>query len=245
MTLECTLNSLPKAPAGVDQTRLVAYLRLSRESRSGGLGLDAQRQSIAAYVASSRGVQLAEFVEIESGTRTDREELEAAIQLCRKTKARLCIAKLDRLARNALFLLALRDSGVDFVACDMPHADRLTIGIMAVVAEHERDMISRRTSDALQEAKRRGIRLGCPNPRKGAMAAAIVNTARAARFAENLLPIIHDIQSSGISTLTGIAHALNSRGFRSARNKAFSHQAVGDLLARGRNRKTTALIGLE
>src|SRR5688572_5329164 len=104
----------------------VAYYRLSKESRSGGLGLDAQRQAVAAYLTSINGNLIAEFTEIESGKKTDRAELLAAIALCRKERARLCIAKLDRLARNAAFLLALRDSGVDFVAADMPNADRLT-----------------------------------------------------------------------------------------------------------------------
>ena len=107
---------------------------------------------------------LAEFAEVESGKRANREELMKAIALCRKQKATLVIAKLDRLARNAAFLLNLRDSGVDFVAVDMPHADKFTVGIMALVAEKERDLISQRTKDGLAAAKRRGIRLGNPNP---------------------------------------------------------------------------------
>jgi DNA invertase Pin-like site-specific DNA recombinase len=210
----------------------VAYFRLSKESRSGGLGLDAQRQSITAYLSAIGGTVIGEFTEIESGKRTDRAELAAAIALCRKTKARLCIAKLDRLARNAAFLLTLRDSGVDFVATDMPHADRLTIGIMAVFAEHEREMIGRRTKDALRAAKRRGIRLGSPDPGKGAKIAAAANRARADQFARNILPIVRDIQSAGVTSLRTIAAALNSRGLRSATNKHFSPQAVANLLAR-------------
>jgi len=152
--------------------------------------------------------------------------------LCRKTKARLVIAKLDRLARNAAFLLTLRDSGVDFVAADNPTADRLTVGILAIFAEHEREKISQRTKEALAEAKRRGIKLGCPEAKRASVLGTKANCERAARYAQNVLPIIRDIQASGISSLRGIAAALNARGVSSPLNRDFSRQTVANLLAR-------------
>ncbi len=138
----------------------VAYYRVStdRQGKS-GLGLDAQRAAVAAYLAG-RGEKIAEFTEIESGKRNDRPQLAAALMLCRQQKARLIIAKLDRLARNVHFISGLMESGVDFVAVDMPEANRLTLHILAAVAEHEREMISQRTKAAREQAKARGTRLG-------------------------------------------------------------------------------------
>jgi DNA invertase Pin-like site-specific DNA recombinase len=106
-----------------------------------------------------------EFVEVESGKKSDRPELARAIEACRKHKARLVIAKLDRLSRNLAFVATLMDSGVEFVAVDNPHANKLTIHILAAVAEHEREAISERTKAALAAAKARGKRLGTPAPR--------------------------------------------------------------------------------
>jgi DNA invertase Pin-like site-specific DNA recombinase len=144
----------------------IAYYRVStdRQGRS-GLGLDAQRSAVASYIDGVPEAQLlAEFTEIESGKKSDRPELAAALALCKKHKAKLVIAKLDRLARNVYFVAGLMESGVDFVACDMPYANRFTVHIMAAVAEHEREMIAKRTKDALAEKKKQGIRLGNPRP---------------------------------------------------------------------------------
>ncbi len=141
--------------------RLIAYERVStaRQGQS-GLGLEAQRKTIDAFAASRGAAVLARFTEVESGRNPDRPELGKAIQLARLTGATLVIAKLDRLSRNAAFLLTLRDSGVRFLACDMPEANDLTAGIMALVAQQEREAISRRTKEALAVAKARGVRLG-------------------------------------------------------------------------------------
>ena len=109
---------------------------------------------------------VAEFTETESGKRNDRTQLAEALAVCKKQKAKLVIAKLDRLARNVAFISNMMRSGVDFVAVDMPDANRLTVHILAAVAEHEREMISQRTKAALQAAKKRGVKLGSPNPRK-------------------------------------------------------------------------------
>ena len=142
----------------------IAYIRVSTDKQGkSGLGLEAQQEAIASY-AASQGVTVSEtFIEVESGKNNHRPELEKALKLAKRTKSTLVIAKLDRLSRNAAFLLTLRDSGVDFVAADNPEANRLTIGLLAVIAEHEREMISERTKAALAAAKARGTKLGNPN----------------------------------------------------------------------------------
>jgi DNA invertase Pin-like site-specific DNA recombinase len=120
------------------------------------LGLEAQRAAVNVYITSQRGTLLEEYREIESGKKDDRPQLAAALAACRKHKAVLVIAKLDRLARRVSFISALMDGDVDFVACDFPQANRLTLHILAAVAEHERAMISDRTKAALKAAKARG-----------------------------------------------------------------------------------------
>ena len=140
--------------------KFVSYYRVSTNKQGiNGLGMDAQRDAVARYLSGVNGCLIAEFAEVETGKRSKREEMDKAIALCRKEGATLLIAKLDRLARNAAFLLSLRDSGVDFIATDMPHADRFTVGIMALLAEKEAEMISQRTKDGLAAAKRRGTKL--------------------------------------------------------------------------------------
>jgi DNA invertase Pin-like site-specific DNA recombinase len=141
--------------------RFVSYLRVSTERQGkSGLGIDAQRQAIADYLNGSHWTLAAEFVETESGKHADRPQLQAALAACRKHKARLIIAKLDRLSRNVAFVATMMDSTVEFLACDFPQANRLTLHILAAVAEHERRMISERTKAALAAAKRRGVKLG-------------------------------------------------------------------------------------
>jgi DNA invertase Pin-like site-specific DNA recombinase len=142
-------------------SQFVTYYRVStdRQGRS-GLGLEAQREAVARYLASVGGNLVAEHTEIETGKRNDRPELAKALAVCRKRRTKLVIAKLDRLSRNVAFIAALMDSNVEFVACDNPHAARLTLHILAAVAEHEREMISIRTKAALAAAKARGKALG-------------------------------------------------------------------------------------
>ncbi len=213
--------------------KFVAYYRVSTTKQGmNGLGMDSQKELIKNYLNGGNWELIGEFAEVESGKNNDREELSKAVTLCRKRKATLVIAKLDRLARNAAFLLNLRDSGVDFVAVDMPHADKFTVGIMALVAEKERDLISQRTKDGLAAAKRRGIKLGNPNPAKAIRCALEANVRRAERFAENLLPVVREIQQAGVSTLRGIAQCLNARGFKTPRGSSFEAQSVKNLLAR-------------
>jgi DNA invertase Pin-like site-specific DNA recombinase len=142
----------------VPSLKLVAYEQVStaRQGRS-GLGLEAQRKAIDDFAAGRGAEVLARFTEVESGGKDDRPELDKALQLARLRGATLVIAKLDRLSRNAAFLLTLQASSVRFVACDMPEANNLTVGIMALVAQQEREAISRRTKEALAAAKARGV----------------------------------------------------------------------------------------
>jgi DNA invertase Pin-like site-specific DNA recombinase len=216
----------------------VAYYRVSTKKQGkSGLGLDAQHEAVSAYLNGGRWTLAAEFTEVESGKRTDnRPQLAAALAACKKLKAKLIVAKLDRLSRNLAFIAALMESGVEFVACDMPVANKLTIHILAAVAEHERELISQRTKDALAEAKKRlakeGRKLGNPSIAKAAKAGAATNRENADRFTANTLPIIREIQASGITTLRGVAHALTARGVPSARGTPWSPVAVANIIRR-------------
>jgi DNA invertase Pin-like site-specific DNA recombinase len=220
--------------------KFIAYYRVStaRQGRS-GLGLEAQRKAVADHLNGGAWELVAEFTEVESGKRNDRPALAQALELCRKQKATLLIAKLDRLARNVHFISGLMQSGVDFVAVDMPQANRLTVHILAAVAEHERDMIAARTKAALAAAKARGKLLGWANPARSweervaaAVKGAAVNRTKADRFAANVLPIVRQIKDAGIGTLDGIASALNARGVATARGGAWYPATVRNLLAR-------------
>ncbi|WP_238928946.1 recombinase family protein [Alexandriicola marinus] len=212
---------------------------MTSRSRSSGLGLEAQRKAIEDYVTGQQADLFARFTEVESGRRADRPELAMAIDLARLTGATLVIAKLDRLSRNAAFLLTLRDSGVRFLACDMPEANSLTVGIMALVAEQEREAISRRTKEALAAAKARGVTLGNPNGAaalrrsgKGGAALRRTVTENADTFARSLAPVLADIRAHGHTTLRAIAAELNSRGIRTRRGGQWHVSNVRNLLAR-------------
>ena len=213
--------------------KFVAYYRVSTTKQGiNGLGMDAQRNIVTNYLSGDNRTLIAEFAEVESGKKNNRQELAKAIALCRKERATLVIAKLDRLARNAAFLLNLRDSGVDFIAVDMPHADKFTVGIMALVAEKERDMISQRTKDGLAAARRRGIKLGNPRPSEAVKRAVTVNIERAGTYADTLAPVIQEIQKAHVASLRGIAQCLNARGFKTPNGKTFAAQSVKNVLVR-------------
>ena len=130
--------------------KFVAYFRVStdRQGKS-GLGLEAQRKSVLDFLDGGRWSLVAEFTEVESGKRSNRPQLAKALDACRRQKAKLVIAKLDRLSRNLAFIATLMESGVEFVAVDNPHANKLTVHILAAVAQHEREMISERTKAPL------------------------------------------------------------------------------------------------
>jgi len=209
----------------------IAYYRVStdRQGRS-GLGLDAQRAAVAAY-AAGRGEIAAEFTEIESGRKIDRPQLAAALDLAARRRAVLVIARLDRLARNVAFIAGLMDSRVEFVACDMPQASRLTLHILAAVAEHEREMISGRTKAALAAAKARGIKLGSPDASAARVLAAQANRTAADRFAGTVRPLIESLQAQGLG-LRAIARELDRRGIATARAGGWHAGTVKAVLAR-------------
>jgi DNA invertase Pin-like site-specific DNA recombinase len=145
----------------MNQHKFVSYVRVSTaEQGQSGLGLEAQSQAVNDYVSHVSCDLIAQFVEVESGSRNDRPQLKAAIDLCKKQKATLIIAKLDRLARNVAFISTLMESGISFLAADNPHANKLMIHMLAAFAEHERDQIRARTKAALAAAKARGVVLG-------------------------------------------------------------------------------------
>jgi DNA invertase Pin-like site-specific DNA recombinase len=213
--------------------RFVAYYRVStdRQGRS-GLGLEAQQKAVRDYLDGGAWEIVAEFVEIESGKRADRPELARALDACRKHKARLVIAKLDRLSRNLAFIATLMDSGVEFVAVDNPHANKLTIHILAAVAEHEREMISERTKAALAAAKARGKKLGTPDPAGAVARMSVALRAQTARFAANVLPIIREVQAAGHTSANAIAGQLNARKVATARGGRWTHVQVRQIINR-------------
>ena len=206
----------------------VAYYRVSTErQRISGLGLEAQREAVGRHVGT--GQLVAEFTETESGKRhTNRPQLLAALAECRKRRAVLLIARLDRLARNVAFIANLMESGVDFIACDMPQANRLTIHILAAVAEHEREMISQRTKAALAAAKVHGVQLGNPRLAEARERARAAHHAR--RPAPEVLAIMQDLRSQGVS-FREIARRLNRLNIRPGRGRAWHGTSVKGLLA--------------
>jgi DNA invertase Pin-like site-specific DNA recombinase len=211
-------------------SRYTPYYRVSTQKQgASGLGLEAQRAAVVAFVTDTTQL-LPEFVEVESGKRNHRPQLLAAIAEARRTSSTLLIAKLDRLSRNASFIMALRDSGVSFVCCDMPDANTLTVGLFAVIAQHERETISKRTTEALAAKKARGATLGTPN-NLTSTARAKVQQANAKSSQQNqqarrLAGLLH---AQGHS-LPQIAQELNEGGYRTRRGNLFFPMSVQRLL---------------
>lgn len=211
--------------------KFVSYYRVSTE-RQGiqGHGIEAQRQAVKRYLGSLECELLGTFEEVESGANNQRPQLAAAIKLAKSRKAVLIIAKLDRLSRNAAFLLQLQDSGVDFIACDMPNADRLSIGIIALLAQRERELISERTKAGLAVAKSRGARLGNPKPAASLLKASQAIQEKKGLFVIQIRKIIEEIQSAGVSGLSKIADCLNKRGEKTRRGGLWTATAVKRVL---------------
>jgi DNA invertase Pin-like site-specific DNA recombinase len=207
----------------------IAYYRVSTDRQgANGLGLAAQRAAVVRFIGADQLV--AEYTEVESGKRhANRPQLLAALADCRTRRAVLLIARLDRLARNVAFIANLMESGVDFVAVDMPQATRLTIHILAAVAEHEREMISTRTKAALAEAKRRGITLG--NPRLEDARALALAVHRTHRPAPEVLTLITEWKAQG-KGLRQIARDLNRLQIRPPRGRAWYATSVKNQLRR-------------
>lgn len=203
-------------------TSFVSYLRVSTNRQEiSGLGIEAQRASVLQY-CESRGDIIAEYVETESGKVNDRIELRKAFSRCKQTNSILIIAKIDRLSRNAHFLLGLQESNINFVCVDMPDATPMLIGLMAVIAQHEREQISKRTIAALAALKARGVVLG----RRKGLPSLLTDQTRALGRAKNkqnsidhaneLYPIIQTMVNGGLS-FTLICRELNRGNYTTSR----------------------------
>jgi hypothetical protein len=219
---------------------LVSYLRVSTKKQGqSGLGLEAQRAAVAEYAAREGKKVVAEYVEVESGKKAARPELAKALNHCRAAKACLVVAKLDRLARNVAFLSGLMEAGVDFVACDNPTANRLTVHILAAVAEQEAKAISERTRVALAAAKERGVKLGSARPghwdgreskrqagsKRGVRRAAELRTQAAKLHNSMATTVALTLRQAGMSWLE-IAAELNRRGLVTRRGNNWSKSSV-------------------
>jgi len=220
--------------------KFIAYLRVSTQKQGrSGLGLEAQRSAIRDFLNGGSWELLAEYTEIESGKDDDRPELKKVLEDCRRRGATLLIAKLDRLSRDAHFLLGLQKASVPFLACDMPSATPFTVGIMAVVAEDERRRISDRTKAALAAATARGQKLGNPQnltkpaAAKGRKMGCKARQDKADKFAQRVYPLISELQEQGM-TLRAIARQLNDDRILTARGRecGWTHQSIQSVINR-------------
>lgn len=235
------------APTGIETAvPYVGYLRVStRKQETSGLGLEAQRKAVEDLVRARGGNLIAEFVEVESGKIADRPQLQAAVATARRQRAVLVVARLDRLARSVAFTATLMESSVDFVCCDQPVANKLTLHILAAIAEHERAMISARTKDALKAAKARGVKLG--SHRDGhwdgredlrlhglekARLKAITSVKKAGvEHYQDLIPILQELRDKGLGG-ERIARELDRRCIPPRRGSTWSGTMVRRLLLR-------------
>ncbi len=206
----------------------VAYYRVSTQKQGiSGLGLESQKDTVRRFIGDN--TLFKEYTEIESGKKNNRLELINALQYAKDNKATLVIAKLDRLSRNTAFILTLRDSKVDFVCCDMPDANTLTIGIIAIIAQNERETISQRTKDALKQKKQQGFVLGTPaNLTKDAIFKSVLVRKELAANNDNNKKATAFILSlkTQKKSLSEIATILNCNGFRTSKNKEFQKTTV-------------------
>mgnify|MGYP000900412493 FL=1 len=216
--------------------KYIAYYRVSTAKQGkSGLGLEAQKKMVADFVAVNGGELVKEHVEIESGAKSERPELLAAIRHADLVGGKLLVGKLDRLSRDLHFILSLQKSKVDFVVCDLPGCDNFTINIYGALAQREREMIAVRTKAGLQARKARGEKMGTNNlkPEMVAEASAkgvAVLKKTADDFAGRVRPVIEGLQARGMS-LRGIAAELEKLGVKSARGGAWTPTAVKNILA--------------
>lgn len=218
--------------------RFISYIRVStlKQGRS-GLGEEAQRATIQETATRNGWTVLQEFKEIESGKIDDRPQLRKALEACKRTGARLLVAKLDRLSRDVAFVAGLMKTKAEFVACDMPEANTFSIHIMSAMAQYERELISKRTKDALQAAKARGKKLGKNNltqegASKGAAESRKIRQAKADEYAARMKPIIEELQNQGLN-LNQIARRMMENGELTPRGGAiWTPTTVKNVLAR-------------
>jgi len=216
--------------------KIVSYIRVSTNKQ--GLGLEAQRDAVAAFAAANSLEVADTFVEYETGKGHDalarRPQLRAALAAAKKLKCSIVVAKLDRLARNVNFISGLMETKVPFIVAAMGMtADPFMLHIYAALAEQERTMIAQRTSAALQKLKRDGVQLGSPKLAEARAVAAQVVSAEADRFAVGVMPYIKQAQKAGATTQQAIVDALNARGIATARGGAWTRAAVVNVMARG------------
>jgi len=192
--------------------------------------LEAQAEAVSRFASQEDYQVTAEFIEVESGKKNKRPQLLEALAQCKRQRATLIIAKLDRLGRNVAFISNLMESRVDFKAVDNPHANKLMVHMLAAFAEHEREQISTRTKEALRAAKRRGVQLG----KNGTETLSKNNAATAADFATTMRPIIEELKAQGFTTIRAICAELNRRQISTPRNNGHQWhiQTVYTLLKR-------------
>lgn len=217
-------------------TAFIAYLRVSTQKQGEtGLGMAAQQAAVDAYLRGA-GTLVSTFVEVESGKRCDRPQLALALAACKATGATLLVAKLDRLSRDLVFIATLMRDGVDFIAADMPSANRLTLHILAAVAEDEARRISERTKAALAAAKARGVKLGGYRgyvPPAGHLALGTpARQSRAKARAAELMPVIEELRGLGVVSVSGLAAALNARGMTAPRGGSWQAVQVARVIER-------------
>lgn len=213
-------------------TNYIAYYRVSTNKQN--LGIDAQRAAVKSYLKDKDACLLAEYSEKESGKCDSRMALQTAIEQCKQTGATLIIAKLDRLSRNVSFVFALKDSGVNFIACDLPIFSTLTLAVFVGLAENERELISTRTKAALAVLKRRGVRLGRPNAsfsNEDRVKASESNKNKALNNANNIKAVaMVKLLYKQTGNMSEIARSLNANGFKTAKNKSWTPCGISRLV---------------
>lgn len=220
----------------------IPYYRVSTKKQGdSGLGLESQQATVEAYAKQTGAIIIGMYTEVESGKRSDRPQLAKALSHARRSKATLVVAKLDRLSRNVAFLSALMESKVPFLACDNATANKLTLHILVAMAEHEAEMISKRTKDALAAYKARGGLLGgqleqCRNltheaRMKGAQRSGEVVAGKAREAYTDLMPVLAEMKSDGFS-LREIAAKLNAEGHTTRRGKPWNPVQVSRVVGR-------------
>lgn len=205
--------------------QFVAYYRVSTQRQgASGLGIEAQRHTVSQYLAGSARTTVGEFVEVETGKGSNalekRPQLRLALEMCKKTGATLLIAKLDRLARNVHFVSGLIETSVDFIAADMPNANKVMIQMHAVMSEWERDQISERTKAALAAAKARGVVLGATGP-ANLKTCNDLRQQKAQEFRERLRPVLDGMLAQGL-TRRAMVERLNALGIKAPMGGAWS-----------------------
>ncbi|MBR0821877.1 recombinase family protein [Bradyrhizobium liaoningense] len=224
--------------AVTSERTLITYIRVStsQQGRS-GLGIEAQRQTLAHFAQAERFTVAREFVEVETGKGADaldrRPQLKAALAAAKKLRCHVAVAKLDRLSRDVHFISGLMAHKVPFVVAELgPDVDPFVLHLFAALAEKERALISTRTRQALSAAKARGVTLGNPKLHMARKSAVEAVKAEADRYAANVLPIIREAQKAGASTLRQVAEALNARGIPTARGGRWYAQSIANILER-------------